>query len=187
MAFGCKGSEVVRIRVLFLLLLLAGCSCGWLFRRKENLHACSTKRSPDEKPYFFGTTSLLCMTYSYYFRRSKRSARMPTMLPIHSWLYYEGKYVEFGIYHNYRKPYNYSISIERPAVGDKCAFRLDQTPQGYSSLGVDCIEGCARNYVRTYGEYRLFTNNCHVFLNRISKILCHSDTCPSWCLYNQTA
>ncbi|XP_069101507.1 uncharacterized protein [Argopecten irradians] len=174
------------MRVVFLLLLLAGCACGWLFRRK-NTHACIKKRSPDEKPYYFGTTNLFCMTYSYYFRRDKRSASMFPFLPIHSWLYYEGKYVEFGIYHNYRKPYNYSVSVERPAVGDKCGFKQHHAPKGYSSLGIDCIEGCARNYIRTYGDYKLFSNNCHVFLNRISKILCHNDKCPDWCLYNQTA
>ncbi|OWF51648.1 uncharacterized protein LOC110448862 isoform X2 [Mizuhopecten yessoensis] len=184
---GCKRAGIARMRVAFLLLILSGCCCGWLFRKKDKSHNCAKKRSPDEKPYFFGTTNLFCMTYSYYFRRPKRTARMPTLKPIHSWIQYDGHYVEFGIYHNYSKPYNYSVSIERPAVGDKCNYRLQQTPKGYSSLGIDCIKGCARNYMRKYGKYRLFLNNCHVFINRISKILCHSTSCPSWCLFNQTA
>ncbi|XP_060076267.1 uncharacterized protein LOC132555906 [Ylistrum balloti] len=176
----------LQLPAIFMLLMLVGCCCGWLFGRKENNHSCAVRQNPNEKPYYFGTTNLFCMTYSYYFRREKRTAKMFTLKPVHSWMEYDGHYVEFGIYHNYSKPYNYSISITHPAVGNKCSYSLDKTPKGYSSLGIDCIEGCAKNYIRKYGNYNILLNNCHVFLNRLSKILCHQSICPSWCLYNRT-
>uniref|UniRef100_K1QVY3 Uncharacterized protein n=1 Tax=Magallana gigas TaxID=29159 RepID=K1QVY3_MAGGI len=68
---------------------------------------------------------------------------------------------------------------------DRCPGGLESSAAGYSELSLDCIKGCARNYRCKYGYYTLLGNNCNVFANRISAVLCASGGhCPSWCRGN---
>lgn len=75
---------------------------------------------------------------------------------------------------------NANMQTLYPKNGDICEAQMESEVAGYSSVPLDCIYKCARSYVSKYGKYHLLKNNCHLFANRISKILC-TGKCPDWC------
>nr|XP_022343966.1 uncharacterized protein LOC111137031 [Crassostrea virginica] len=124
------------------------------------------------KPYYFGTTDLLCKLG----RRSYRSAPSRFSLGLsHGWILYDGEYFEWGVS---GLSYHYGSSL---TDGERCKTQRESEPAGYSQLDKTCIEKCARSYRGKYGSYNLLTNNCHDFANKISEVLCNYTECPSWC------
>lgn len=163
-------------------LLLGVCFCvlidqsaGWF----TSLN-CKSKRSHDDEPYHFGHTDLKCL-FDTTIVRAKRSApwRFPYALK-HGWIYYKGHYFEFGVDVSNTGTFEHSVSAGHPYKGNKCAHEREAVAAGFSRLSVDCLKKCSRSYTKEYGEYNLFSNNCNMFANRISKILC-SSRCPAWC------
>ncbi|XP_078311626.1 uncharacterized protein LOC111134274 [Crassostrea virginica] len=128
-------------------------------------------RSGGASPYYFGTTSLWCLS------KGKRGApSRSTWSLTHRFIYYKDFYFEF---------LGNSNAVIGTSARDshRCSSSREGSPAGYSRLSLDCIKGCARNYRCRYGKYNLLWNNCHHFTNRFSAVLCTTGTtCPSWCL-----
>jgi len=123
------------------------------------------------KPYYFGKTKLFCMI------KGKRGAPSRfTWSLSHRCIYYKGLYYEFGI--GSAKDYHISTS---PYQGKKCRARRERSPAGYGVITRSCLKKCAQRYKSKYGRYKLLSNNCHNFANRMSHILCSYNHCPSWC------
>ncbi|KAK3102474.1 hypothetical protein FSP39_011622 [Pinctada imbricata] len=148
-------------------------------------------RSPDEKPFYFGSSDLFCTTtgvdISIPGLRRKRSAPARDVMElVHSWIYYDGLYFEFGVdpEYGFKMPFSSSSKVAMftglPYLGYKCPWRREPFPAGYSSLPVGCLQRCASRYEVFLGRYSTLFNNCHHFSNLISDILC-SNQCPSWC------
>ncbi|XP_061194332.1 uncharacterized protein LOC133202508 [Saccostrea echinata] len=127
-------------------------------------------------PYYFGTTHLRCIYQHSKGKRRKRSAPSRwTYSPTHRFIEYRGYFYDFQT--------SSKVSIAKSRLsGDVCPGAKEKFPAGYSELSSDCIEGCAKNYRCTYGNYSLWSNNCHIFANRLSEVLCRRGTrCPDWC------
>lgn len=123
------------------------------------------------KPYYFGTTDLLC-------KLGRRSVRAPSRFSLglsHGWILFDGEYFEWGVSGD---SYHYGSTL---TDADHCKTVRESQPAGYSQLDRACIEKCARSYKGRYGAYHLLTNNCHDFANRISEVLCNHTQCPGWC------
>jgi len=92
----------------------------------------------------------------------------------HRWLNYQGYYYEFGP--------NGAWWRTGSAEWSHC----NQEPEWVTRSDVDtkCLQGCARNYRRYHGEYRVLTNNCHHFVNVLGNVLCttRKGYCPAWCM-----
>ncbi|XP_061194329.1 uncharacterized protein LOC133202505 [Saccostrea echinata] len=138
--------------------------------RNGNSRGCPARYGAS--PYYFGTTNLNCISS----KKGKRGAPTRGRLSyIHRFIYYRGKYFDF---------IGKSVVVisNRRLEGHRCSGGREGSPAGYSTVSLSCIEGCARNYRCQYGSYGLFTNNCHDFANRMSKILCkRGSSCPTWC------
>lgn len=135
-------------------------------------------------PYFFGTTDLMCMRYGLHKKEPtgimKRHAPSRfTFNPTHRWIYYAGMYLEFG---NRIGKDAALVNFFAPRLGEVCPVELEREPAGFSRLSPDCVKGCVENYTQKYGNYHVYTNNCHHFVNHISKVMCESVICPEWCL-----
>ncbi|KAK3086341.1 hypothetical protein FSP39_017078 [Pinctada imbricata] len=111
-----------------------------------------------------------------YGKKGKRSApkRHNLWSLSHSFIYYDGWYFEFGVGKTHKAVYN-----TRAVKSNRCKSRRDKKPAGYSTLSVECLKKCTKNYKGKYGRYRLLTHNCHHFANRISNILCNWKSCPT--------
>ena len=123
------------------------------------------------RPYYFGTTNLLCMGKG---KREDSPSRFTWSLT-HRWIQYEGHYFERL---NGRGDL---YSSESPSDSSRCSTKRESKPAGYSNLSIDCLKRCTDNYEKKYGSYHLLYNNCHKFANRFSDMLCSRTTCPSWC------
>ncbi|XP_052703929.1 uncharacterized protein LOC128180105 [Crassostrea angulata] len=152
-------------------ILLPKIDAWWLVGKNGNNRQCPWRRSAD--PYYFGDTNMRCLG------KGKRSVPSRGVWELtHRVIYYKGYYFEFL---DNSKAY---IGKNRFAH-DRCPGGLESSAAGYSELSLECIKGCARNYRCKYGYYTLLGNNCNVFANRISAVLCASGGhCPSWCRGN---
>ncbi|XP_063410305.1 uncharacterized protein LOC134693421 [Mytilus trossulus] len=155
------------LTIIFLVLaVLVTGSNGWWWSKPK--YGCLDPSRGD--PYYFGTTDLFCMT-----KTGKRDAPSRYTKAIsHRWILYKGHYFE-------RLSNGDFTTKGHSQESDKCKTHRESTPAGYSSLSVDCIARCTKNYKRKYGSYGWWGNNCHIYANRISEILCNKTTCPSWC------
>ncbi|XP_061184794.1 uncharacterized protein LOC133192803 [Saccostrea echinata] len=130
---------------------------------------------PGTKPFFFGTNNLACMFLTTLGKhRKKRSLKIPVHSFVHSFIYYDGWFAEFGTKET-------TLRTRSPRY-PYCGPKLNLQPAGYSKLPFDCLRRCASKYHLAFGKYHLFKNNCHYFSNRMMHILCHEVTCPVWCL-----
>uniref|UniRef100_A0A194ALC9 Uncharacterized protein n=1 Tax=Pinctada fucata TaxID=50426 RepID=A0A194ALC9_PINFU len=165
--------SVITICVVAVILAMVYHSDARWWRKR---YPCSKKTSRAAKPYYFGKTNLWCMMK--YGKKGKRSApkRHNLWSLSHSFIYYDGWYFEFGVGKTHKAVYN-----TRAVKSNRCKSRRDKKPAGYSTLSVECLKKCTKNYKGKYGKYRLLTHNCHHFANRISNILCNWKSCPSWC------
>ena len=102
--------------------------------------------------YFYGHSSL-------WNRRSKRAVISTTRLR-HSLLFFRGKIFEWG---SKRYPWP---RLGRPL--SSCAINWQFVKKGRSKCTMDEIETWNLHYVSKYGRYRLFSNNCHHFVNRLA-------------------
>lgn len=133
-------------------------------------------------PYYFGTTELMCMRYGLHRKNPIMKRHAPsrfTFNPTHRWIYYAGMYLEFG---NRIGKDAALVNYYVPHLGDVCPLDLEPEPAGFSRLSPECVKGCVENYTDKYGNYHVYTNNCHHFVNKISQIMCESVICPEWCL-----
>lgn len=126
-------------------------------------------------PYWFGETNLGCLLG----KNGKRGKRTPThrytLSLSHRWIHYRGHYFEFI------GPGSVVYSSISPFKAAECPPWQESRVAGYGVLSLDCIKRCTRNYEREFGAYNFVVNNCHVFANRISDMLCTASSCPSWC------
>ncbi|KAK3086345.1 hypothetical protein FSP39_017168 [Pinctada imbricata] len=128
------------------------------------------------KPYYFGTTSLLCMMTNAKKGKRDSAPSRSTLRPSHRFIYYQGYYFEFGI-----GKQDLAVYSRTNAGSPRCSPKREGSAAGYSKLSVECLKKCTRSYEDVHGKYRLFKNNCHHFANRMSHILCNSEKCPHWC------
>ncbi|XP_048752014.2 deubiquitinase DESI2-like [Ostrea edulis] len=148
--------------VTVVVLYLSGQAKAWLFGKSHS-------ECQGGKPYYFGTTDLLC-------KIGRRSAPSRFALSVsHRWILFDGEYFEWGVQGH---SYNYGSTL---TDAERCSTERESQPAGYSQLDKTCIEKCARSYRGRYGPYHLLTNNCHDFANRISEVLCNHTICPQWC------
>ncbi|XP_061194331.1 uncharacterized protein LOC133202507 [Saccostrea echinata] len=156
------------------LFLDVSCFYGWFFGEYEK--GCPYRDGAN--PYYFGTTHLRCILHHHkgHHHRGRRSAPSRwTYVPSHRFIEYKGYYYDF------QSNSNVSIANSRLS-GDVCSGAKEKSPAGYSELSSECIEGCAKNYRCKFGNYSLWSNNCHRFANRMSEVLCRrGTTCPDWC------
>lgn len=140
--------------------------------------------SDGSKPYFIGSTHLTCLMLNAGIElakdlitsgRRKRALQVQEIDMSHSYLYYDGVLLEFGVNGTRIEPEGL------PMFSQSCPSAYLPLPAGFSYLSVDCVVKCAMNYHLRFGNYKLFTNNCNTFTNRLSDILCHEIHCPSWC------
>eukprot|EP00105_Crassostrea_gigas_P021488 XP_011440635.1 PREDICTED: uncharacterized protein LOC105337561 [Crassostrea gigas] len=159
-------SKTIFATLVVVCALLLRTDAWWLVGKNGNNHQCPSRGGAN--PYYFGTTNLWCM------HKGKRGPPSRGIWELkHRFIYYQGYYIEFL---GNSKAY---IATHRQA-SNRCSGGRENSPAGYSQLGVDCIKGCARNYRCHFGHYGLLSNNCHKFANRISAVLCTSGrSCPS--------
>ncbi|XP_061164436.1 uncharacterized protein LOC133173467 [Saccostrea echinata] len=137
---------------------------------------------PGSIPYYFGTTDLMCMRYGLHRKTPIMRRNAPsrfTFNPTHRWIYYAGTYLEFG---NRIGKDAAKIKFDHPNLGDVCPLKIEPQPAGFSRLSLECVIGCVENYTEKYGNYHVYTNNCHHFVNKISKVMCEAVICPQWCM-----
>lgn len=162
----------------------------------------SVPKSPEDSPYYFGTSDLACVSTKGRLHLIKRSVKMEsennrtkraapqrhTMSPTHRWIYFRGNFFEWGtdagsktrLFGLLNDAKSYSVKSVLPFNGEKCDWMMEPVPAGYSSVSLECIVGCTVNYKTLTGDYSLLNNNCHHFANTISMVLC-SNICPDWC------
>jgi hypothetical protein len=148
-----------------------------------NLMIFSFLLSDGAKPYFLETTHLTCMlrtgiglAIAFIAGRKKRALQVKEIDMSHSYIYYDGVLFEFGLNGTRIEPQGL------PMFSKTCPSAYLPLPAGFSHLSVDCVVKCAKNYHIRFGNYKVFTNNCNTFTNRLSDLLCHEIHCPSWCL-----
>lgn len=120
-------------------------------------------------PYYFGTTDL---TFMMTERRKRELQQRSERLWAHRFIYYKGYYFEFG---------SNTAHIGTNRSYNHCYGAVESTPAGYSTMSLDCIKKCTSHYRCYFGDYHLLDNNCHVFANRLSQVLCFKKQCPNWC------
>lgn len=127
------------------------------------------------KPFFYGTNNLACIYLTHIgLHRKKRSLQLPVHSFVHSFIYYDGWFAEFG---------TKDTTLRRHSPKNAhCGPKIMHPPAGFSKLPFDCIRRCASKYHLVFGQYNLLNNNCHYFSNRMMEVLCHEVTCPLWCL-----
>lgn len=128
------------------------------------------------KPFFYGTNNLACIYLTHIgLHRKKRSLQLPVHNFVHSFIYYDGWFAEFG---------TKDTTLRRHSPKNAhCGPKIMHPPAGFSKLPFDCIRRCASKYHLVFGQYNLLNNNCHYFSNRMMEVLCHEVTCPLWCLW----
>nr|XP_022286307.1 uncharacterized protein LOC111099190 isoform X1 [Crassostrea virginica] len=129
------------------------------------------------KPFFYGTNDLACMyltTIGLYRHRRKRSLQLPVHNFVHSFIYYDGWFAEFGTKDT-------TLRRHSPKYAH-CGPKIMHPPAGFTKLPFECLRKCASKYHLVFGNYNLLKNNCHVFSNKMMEVLCHEVTCPFWCL-----
>lgn len=133
-----------------------------------------TVEEPGTFPYFFGRTDVECID------RAKRAAlaaqRFTLKTKTHMWIQYRGIYFEFGV----GKSRDAHLSSSPYGHGE-CASQIESLPAGYSSLSVDCLKKCAKNYSKRFGFFNVLYRHVHPFVNMMSRILC-LPSCPKWCI-----
>lgn len=102
--------------------------------------------------YFYGHTSL-------WNRRNKRAMVSTTRLR-HSLLLFRGKVFEWG-----SKRYPWPELARLPW---SCNIKWQFVKKGRSQCSLNEIEIWNLRYVIKYGRYRLFSNNCHHYVNRMA-------------------
>ena len=102
--------------------------------------------------YYYGSTSL--------FKGKKRVFKWSLK---HSLILFRGKIFEWGL----GRPKTYKMN-RSPS---DCKIKWTWSSKGSSRCRLSDAETWTRNYRRRYGGYRLFTNNCHYFVNRFMSYL----------------
>lgn len=111
--------------------------------------------------YFYGDASLFA-------GRNKRGFRVRTWRFRHSLLLFRGVIFEWGI--------KRSHYMKRPLTS--CNVKWRRNKRGKSRCLLSDVKKWTRAYHRRYGRYRLFRNNSHHFVNRLSKYL--DKNCGRW-------
>ena len=73
----------------------------------------------------------------------------------------------------------YSITYRYPH-SRRCHVTWEQRPAGRSSKSINEVDNFGRMYEFYNGEYGVFTNNCHMFANDLSRFLTYN-TRPNSC------
>ena len=119
--------------------------------------------------YFFGTQSLLCVWVKPVLYGS--SSRFP-YARWHRLIKYKDPVLEWG-------ENGYSINFNR-SVSSQCPITWEEEPAGVSSKTIEQVDDFGRMYQYYNGEYGVFSNNCHMFANDLSRFLAHN-TRPVFC------
>ncbi|XP_019643505.1 PREDICTED: uncharacterized protein LOC109484604 [Branchiostoma belcheri] len=116
-----------------------------------------SSNSAGSAPFFHGRTRL--------FRRRRRGVdTVFQWSPSHRVLLFRGEVFEWGVGAKMR----WWEGLRCPS---DCAVKWKRSPAGYSTCTRAQAELFSRQYKSCYGSYRLFTNNCHYFVNRLMKYL----------------
>ena len=107
--------------------------------------------------YYYGSTSL------WGGKKGKRAIVRNTWTLRHSLLQFRGKIFEWGL----GKSKTYSMTR---ALGD-CKIRWSWGRKGESRCLLSDAENWTRRYRSNYGSYKLLSNNCHHFVNRLGRYL----------------
>ncbi|XP_035685006.1 uncharacterized protein LOC118421667 [Branchiostoma floridae] len=116
-----------------------------------------SSNSAGSAPFLHGRSPL--------FRRRRRGVRpVFQWSPVHRVLLFRGEVFEWGV--GSKKE-----SWEGLRCPSDCAVTWRKSAAGYSTCTREQAEFFAREYKSRYGSYRLFTNNCHFFVNRLMRYL----------------
>lgn len=127
--------------------------------------SCSLATQPAPTPvnvYHFGTQSLWCVLNKPVLYGS--SSRFP-FAPWHRLIKYKDYVLEWG-------ENGFSINFNR-SFSSHCPVTWEEDPAGTSSKTIQQVEDFGKIYQYYNGEYGLFSNNCHMFANDLSRFLTH--------------
>ena len=108
--------------------------------------------------YYYGSTSL-----SFWGKRG--SIVRNTWRLRHSLLQFRGIIFEWGIKRNGVKTYDMGRSLS------DCKIKWSYSKKGYSRCLSSDAQRWTRAYRGRYGKYRLFSNNCHHYVNKLGRYL----------------
>jgi hypothetical protein len=117
---------------------------------------CLAGRSSD---YFYGQTSL-----GWWGKKGKRNIVSNTWTLRHSLLLFRGTIFEWGIKRGGVKTYDMGRSLNDCKISWKGR-------KGESRCRLSDAQAWTKAYRRKYHGYRLFSNNCHHFVNRLGGYL----------------
>ena len=115
--------------------------------------------------YFFGTQSLTCLFVDNIWKKDSIPPFRNTLEFSHRLVYYRNAVYEFGP----SGVYTYNVPDWKAAL--ICAVKWESTPAGNSNCSEQSLTDYLAGYTGRYGIYKLFTNNCHIFANRVSAFL----------------
>ena len=120
--------------------------------------------------YYFGSQSLMCLIGPQYGASSAPSRF--NYSPWHRLIKYKNYIIEWGTD-------DYSINYRYPH-SRRCHVTWEQRPAGRSSKSINEVDNFGRMYEFYNGGYGMFTNNCHMFANDLSRFLTYN-TRPNSC------
>ena len=121
--------------------------------------------------YYFGSQSLMCLNGPLFSSTSSAPSRL-NYSPWHRLIKYKNYIIELGrdaYYINYRYPHS-----------RRCHVTWEHRPAGRSSKSINEVDNFGRMYEFYNREYGMFTNNCHMFANDLSRFLTYN-TRPNSC------
>ena len=168
---------MVRTTVLVALVLLVIFEStfvqSWWWRRRRRRTNCNYPKTRQgnfatSSDYFYGDTSL-----GWWGKKSKRGKIVSNTWRLrHSLLLFRGTIFEWGIKRSGVKTYDMSRSL-----GD-CKISWTYSRKGESRCLLSDAQTWTKAYRRHYGGYKLFSNNCHHFVNRLGTYL--KTDCGRW-------
>ena len=134
--------------------------------------------------YYFGSQSLMCLNGPLFSSTSLSASSRFNYSPWRRLIKYKNYIIEWG-------RDEYSINYRYPH-SRRCHVTWEQRPPGRSSKSINEVDNFGRMYEFYNGEYGMFTNNCHMFANDLSRFLTYntrpntyvvfisaSSTCPT--------
>ena len=113
----------------------------------------------------------MCLKGPLFSASSSASSRFSYAIS-HRLIKYKNYMIEWGTD-------EYSINYRYPH-SRRCHVTWEQRPAGRSSKSINEVDNFGRMYEFYNGEYSMFTNNCHMFSNDLSRFLTYN-TRPNSC------
>ena len=121
--------------------------------------------------YYFGSQSLMCLNGPLFSSTASAPSRF-SYSPWHRLIKYKNYIIEWGTG-------EYSINYRHPH-SRRCRVTWESRPAGRSSKSINEVDNFGRMYEFYNGGYSVFTNNCHMFANDLSRFLTYN-TRPNSC------